>query len=65
DIDSTDIAGWDVIREAIDRGVPVSKKALYEKLRIPQPAGKDDVFVKQTESYGFDDSFFLPTAGNH
>ena len=61
DIDSTDIADWTVVREAIDRGIPVSKTALYEKLRLPRPKNETDSFVKeQAESFGFDDSFFLP-----
>jgi hypothetical protein len=48
DIDSTDFAGWDVIREAIDRGVPVSLNALYDKVHLPRPEkGNDaDSFVK-------------------
>lgn len=61
DIDSSDTADWTVIREAIDRGIPISKKALYEKYRIPEPQGSDDTFLKQTESFGFDDDFFLKT----
>lgn len=61
DIDSTDSAGWDVIREAIDRGVPVSLKALYEKIKIPKPQDDSDAFEKKAESFGFDDSFFLRT----
>lgn len=61
DIDSTDTADWSVIRDAIDRGIPVSKKALYEKYRIPRPAGQEDEFLKQAESFGFDDGFFLKT----
>lgn len=61
DIDSTDIADWTVVREAIDRGIPVSKAALYEKLRLPRPKDETDSFVKeQAESFGFDDNFFLP-----
>ena len=59
DIDSTDIASWDVIREAIDRGIEVSKTALYDKIKIPKPKNKDDVFVKQAESFGFADDFFF------
>lgn len=61
DIDSTDTADWTVVREAMDRGVPVSRKALYEKYRIPQPQGPDDEFLKQAEGFGFDDGFFLKT----
>ena len=59
DIDSTDIANWDIIREAIDRGIEVSKTALYDKIKIPKPKNQDDVFVKQSENYGFSDDFFF------
>lgn len=60
DIDSTDTADWAVVREAIDRGVPVSLKALYEKYRIPEPQGDGDA-VTSGGGYGFSDGFFLRT----
>lgn len=61
DIDSTDTADWATVREAIDRGIPVSRTALYEKLRLPRPRDEGDSFVKEAEGFGFDDSFFLPS----
>jgi hypothetical protein len=45
DIDSTDFADWQVIREAIDRGVPVSLDALYKKVHLPRPENEADSFV--------------------
>jgi phage gp29-like protein len=46
DIDSTDYADWATVREAIDRGVPVSLSALYEKTHIPKPKDASDSFLK-------------------
>jgi len=68
DIDSTDFADWEVIRDAIDRNIPVSLNALYDKVHLPRPdplkAG--DSFVKPSSSgmmFGDSvrDSFFLQT----
>jgi len=64
DIDSTDFAGWEVIRDAIDRNIPVSLKALYDKVHLPKPEDDADRFVKtQTDSFADNhkDSFFLRT----
>lgn len=55
DIDSTDFAPWEVIRDAIDRGVPVSLKALYNKIHLPEPVDEKDSFVKAQPSFGFSD----------
>jgi phage gp29-like protein len=66
DIDSTDFADWAVIREAIDRNIPVSLNALYDKVHLPRPENDADKFIKQppTPAYFGDnnrDSFFLRT----
>ncbi|MDR0302474.1 MAG: DUF935 domain-containing protein [Treponema sp.] len=66
DIDSTDYADWEIIRDAIDRNIPVSLNALYEKVHLPRPENKEDMFVKpQVQSDFFADkdknSFFLRT----
>jgi len=37
---------FDKLVELIDRGLPVSKTALYERYGIPAPADEEDVFVK-------------------
>ena len=55
DIDSTDFAPWEVIRDAIDRGVPVSLKALYNKIHLPEPVDEKDAFIKEQPSFGFSD----------
>ena len=64
DIDSTDYADWPVIREAIDRNIPVSLNALYDKVHLPKPENDADKFVKaqaDTFSDSRKDSFFLRT----
>lgn len=55
DIDSTDFASWEIIRDAIDRGVPVSLKALYNKVHLPKPTDEKDSFVKAQPGFGFSD----------
>lgn len=56
DIDSTDFAGWEIVRDAIDRGIPVSLKALYTKTHLPKPLDDNDSFVKQQQTFGFSDA---------
>jgi phage gp29-like protein len=64
DIDSTEYASWDVVKEAIDRNVPVSLNALYEKLHLPKPENENDVFLN-TQTSLFSDpeksQFFFQT----
>ena len=55
DIDSTDFASWEIICDAIDRGIPVSLKALYNKVHLPKPVDEKDSFVKAQPSFGFSD----------
>jgi len=70
DIDSTDFADWETIRDAIDRNIPVSLNALYDKVHLPRPENDKDSFVKPSSSPEFfsdraggntQDSFFLRT----
>lgn len=66
DIDSTDYASWEQVRDAIDRGVPVSLSALYEKYHLPKAVGKEDEFVKPQQGLMFSDAqkdaaFFFQT----
>ena len=66
DIDSTDFADWEVIRDAIDRNIPVSLNALYDKVHLPRPESTADAFVKPSSSNMMfsdqnKDSFFLRT----
>ncbi len=46
-------ASFDQLMQAIDRGVPVSKQALYTDYGLPQPADDDDTFKKETQPQGF------------
>lgn len=59
------LAAWEIVRDAIDRGFPVSKSTLYDEYAIPQPKDEQDSFVKTAQSpvFPFSDnsSFFLPT----
>lgn len=43
---------WDQLMEAIDRGVPVSKKAMYSEHNVPQPAEKEDVLFSPPSGAG-------------
>jgi len=65
DIDSTDFVDWEVIRDAIDRNIPVSLNALYDKVHLPRPEKPEDAFVKPSGGTMFSDqyknSFFLRT----
>lgn len=56
DIDSSDFASWEVIREAIDRNIPVSLSAMYKKIHLPKPENESDSFLKpQAGGFGFGD----------
>ena len=41
---------WEELMQAIDRGIPVSKQALYTRYGVPEPGGEEDVFVKHPQS---------------
>lgn len=60
-------ASWDQVREAMDRGFPVSKRATYDTYNIPEPNDEDDAFISPKVGSGGigmeDDSFFLRTKG--
>jgi phage gp29-like protein len=46
EIDAGEKASWKVLTEAIDRGIPVSRKALYDLHKIPEPEDEADTFTK-------------------
>jgi phage gp29-like protein len=70
EIDAGEKASWKVLTEAMDRGIPVSKKAIYGVHKIPEPADEEDAFLKpaglpamapaETE-FADRDSFFFRT----
>jgi phage gp29-like protein len=46
EIDAGEKASWKVVTEALDRGIPVSKKAIYGIHKIPEPADEADSFTR-------------------
>lgn len=43
--DTDEYADWTVVKEAIELGVPVSKKMLYIEYGLPEPQGDSDTFI--------------------
>jgi len=39
-------ATWEELVQAIDRGIPVSKTALYSRYGVPEPDSEEDTFLK-------------------
>ncbi|HFC96855.1 MAG TPA: DUF935 family protein [Thermosulfurimonas dismutans] len=39
------VADWEKIKDALDRGVPVSRRALYMVYNLPEPEDDEDAFV--------------------
>jgi phage gp29-like protein len=73
EIDAGEKASWKVVTEALDRGVPVSRRAIYGLHKIPEPLDDDDAFVRPAgmaalppggEDFSDSDSFFLRTRRN-
>lgn len=58
--ENSTLPNWDVIKDAIDRGIPISKKALYHSYSIPEPEDNEDAFIKEQpdNNIGFSDFFF-------
>jgi len=59
--DFTEIPEWEQVKDAIDRGVPVSKEALYSMYNLPKPVNEEDVFIspKLSASGGMNFSDFF------
>jgi phage gp29-like protein len=55
--DLNDYADWAAVIQAIDRGIPVSRSALYDRYALPQPTDESDSFVtaQGTSSFFADD----------
>ena len=45
EFDLSDETPWERIKDAIDRGIPLSKGALYAKYGLPEPEDDEDVFI--------------------
>ncbi len=43
--DFSEVAEWDQVKDAIDRGIPVSKKAIYQQYNVPEPEDDNDSFI--------------------
>lgn len=62
--DLSEIPDWSIVKDAIDRGIPVSKGQLYSIYRIPEPDenNPDDIFIKPAGQpqlpMNFSDFFF-------
>ena len=70
EIDAGEKVSWKVLTDAIDRGIPVSKKAIYELHKIPEPEDESDSFLKPDRmtpaavaGEDFADRFFQRRAG--
>ncbi len=59
--DFTEIPEWEQVKDAIDRGVPVSKEALYSMYNLPKPVNEEDIFIspKLSASGGMNFSDFF------
>lgn len=49
EIDAGESAPWEMITKAIELGIPVSKRALYNRHKIPEPETEEDSFVSQVQ----------------
>ena len=70
EIDAGEHAPWDIVVEAITLGIPVSKKAIYQSHKIPEPENESDAFVRPSGmayppegnmDFGDRDNFFFQT----
>ncbi len=43
-------APWETVASAIDKGIPISRKALYERYNLAPPEDEEDVFIKPEPS---------------
>ena len=57
--DFFEVPPWDIVKDAIDRGVPVSRRALYTRYNLPKPEDETDAFVspKKASEVAFSDPF--------
>lgn len=50
EIDAGESAPWEMITKAVELGIPVSKRALYNRHKIPEPENEQDSFVSSFNS---------------
>ena len=47
EIDAGESAPWEMITKAVELGIPVSKRALYNRHKLPEPESDEDSFVSE------------------
>lgn len=50
-------ASFEQVMQAIEKGFPVSKKALYDNYKLPEPKDTADAFIIERQSYFLSDPF--------
>ena len=55
-IDTGDYANFNTVCTALDRQIPVSKKAIYSRYGIAKPEDEEDEFIKPVQTGGFSPS---------
>lgn len=45
EFDLSELPSWEEILDAIERGIPVSKRAIYAQYNIPEPEDEEDRFI--------------------
>ncbi len=55
-------APWEIVASAIDKGIPLSRKALYEQYNLTPPEDEDDTFTRP-ESLPLSDSLEMADDG--
>ncbi len=45
EFDLEEYASWDIVRDAMEMGLPVSRRSLYNRYNIPKPVDDTDVFI--------------------
>jgi len=57
EVDTEQKASFDQVLKAIEKGIPVSRDAMYTRYGLPEPRDKDDVFVMvKSEVFNLSDS---------
>ncbi len=49
EIDTDNKASFEQVMQAIEKGIPVSKEALYNEYKLPKPTGDEDIFEKKDD----------------
>lgn len=52
EIDAGESAPWEMITKAVELGIPVSKRALYNRHKLPEPENEEDSFISSFQNAG-------------